>query len=134
MKSNSILVIDNDVEYLTFVMDFLTIEMKLNQVAWAVSSKDAENKINTFNPDIVILDLGMKETEKLSSLIKNKPVVPVLLITTYYSNEDYNNLVIGMGADGFFLKDEVKTALPKLMKFFNTDFYDRLRKNIYIMN
>ena len=134
MKSNSILVIDNDVEYLTFVMDFLTIEMKLNQVAWAVSSKDAENKINTFNPDIVILDLGMKETEKLSSLIKNKPVVPVLLITTYYSNEDYNNLVIGMGADGFFLKDEVKTALPKLMKFFNTDFYDRLRKNLYIMN
>ena len=134
MKSNSILVIDNDEEYLSFVMNFLTIEMQLNQVVWAVSSKDAENKIKTFNPDIVILDLGMKETEKLSSLIKNKPVVPVLLITTYYSNEDYNNLVIGMGADGFFLKDEVKTALPKLMKFFNTDFYDRLRKNIYIMN
>ena len=134
MKSNSILVIDNDEEYLAFVMNFLTIEMQLNQVVWAVSSKDAENKIKTFNPDIVILDLGMKETERLSSLIKNKPIVPVLLITTYYSNEDYNNLVIGMGADGFFLKDEVKTALPKLMKFFNTDFYDRLRKNIYIMN
>jgi hypothetical protein len=39
-----------------------------------------------------------------------------------------------MGANGFFLKDEVKTALPKLIGVFNSDFYDMLRENLYIMN
>ena len=55
-------------------------------------------------------------------------------MTSYYENKDYINLVTEMGANGFFLKDEVKTALPKLIGFFTSDFYDLLRNNLYIMN
>ena len=134
MKSNSILVIDNDEEFLTFALDFLSVGVKFNQVVSAGSSEEAEQKIRTFQPDIVILDLGMQGSVNISSLIKNIPNTPVLLITSYYDNMDYLKLVTEMGASGFFLKDEVKTALPKLIGFFNSDFYDLLRNNLYIMN
>jgi hypothetical protein len=49
-------------------------------------------------------------------------------------NNYYINLVTEMGANGFFLKDEVKTALPKLIGFFKSGFYELLRNNLYIMN
>jgi len=134
MKSNSVLVVDNDEEFLTFALDFLSVEVKFNQVVSAGSSEEAERKIRTCHPDIVILDLGMQESVMLSSLIKKIPNNPLLLLTSYYENKDYLNLVTEMGANGFFLKDEVKTALPKLIGFFNSDFYDMLRNNLYIMN
>jgi len=134
MKSNSILVIDNDEEFLTFALDFLSVEVKFNQVVSAGSSEEAERKIKTCNPDIVILDLGMQESVMLSSLIKKIPNNPLLLMTSYYENKDYINLVTEMGANGFFLKGEVKTALPKLIGFLNSDFYDMLKNNLYIMN
>ena len=134
MKSNSVLVVDNDEEYLTFALDFLSVEVKFNQVVSAGSSEEAELKIKTCNPDIVILDLGMQESVMLSSLIKKIPNNPLLLMTSYYENKDYINLVTEMGANGFFLKDEVKTALPKLIGFFKSDFYDLLKNNLYIMN
>jgi DNA-binding NarL/FixJ family response regulator len=134
MKSNSVLVIDDDEEFLTIALDFLSVGVQFNQVDSAGSSEEAEIKIRTCNPDIVILDLGMQGSSKLSSLIKNISNTPVLLMTSYYENEDYISLVTEMGANGFFLKDEVKTALPKLIGFFKTDFYDQLRNNLYIMN
>lgn len=134
MKSNSILVVDNDEEFLTFTLDFLSAGEKFNQVVLAGSSDEAERKIRTYHPDIVILDLGMQGSAEVSSLIKNIPNTPVLLMTSYYENNDYLNLVTKMGANGFFLKDEVKTALPKLIGFLNSDFYDLLRNNRYIMN
>ena len=86
MKSNSILVIDNDEEFLTFALDFLSVEVKFNQVVSAGSSEEAELKIKTCKPDIVILDLGMQESVMLSSLIKNIPNSPLLLMTSYYDN------------------------------------------------
>ena len=134
MKSNSVLVIDNDEEFLTFALDFLSVGVKFNQVVSAGSSEEAELKIKTCKPDIVILDLGMQESVMLSSLIKNIPNSPLLLMTSYYDNKDYINLVTEMGANGFFLKGEVKTALPKLIGLINSDFYDLLRNNLYIMN
>ena len=134
MKSNTVLVVDNDEEFLTFALDFLSVKVKFNQVVSAGSSEEAEQKIKTCNPDIVILDLGMQESVMLSSLIKKIPNNPLLLLTSYYENKDYLNLVTEMGANGFFLKDEVRTALPKLIGFFNSDFYDLLRNNLYIMN
>jgi DNA-binding NarL/FixJ family response regulator len=82
----------------------------------------------------VILDLGMQGSAKISSQIKNISNTPLLLMTSYYENEDYISLVTEMGANGFFLKGEVKTALPKLIGFFNSGFYDLLRNNLYIMN
>jgi DNA-binding NarL/FixJ family response regulator len=115
-------------------LDFLSVGVKFNQVVSAGSSEEAEQKIRICHPDIVILDLGMQGSVKLSSLIKNIPNTPVLLMTSYYENKDYINLVTEMGANGFFLKDEVKTALPKLIGFFKSDFYDLLRNNLYIMN
>jgi DNA-binding NarL/FixJ family response regulator len=134
MKSNSVLVVDNDEEFLTFALDFLSVGVKFNHVVLAGSSDEAEQKINTWHPDIVILDLGMQGSAKISSLIKNCPNTPVLLMTSYYENKEYIELVTGMGANGFFLKDEVKTALPKLIGFFKSDFYDMLKNNLYIMN
>lgn len=45
MKSDSILVVDNDEEFLTFALNFLSVGVKFNQVVSAGSSEEAGQKI-----------------------------------------------------------------------------------------
>jgi DNA-binding NarL/FixJ family response regulator len=59
-------------------------------VVSAGSSEEAEQKIRICHPDIVILDLGMQGSVKLSSIIKNIPNNPVLLMTSIYNELSYN--------------------------------------------
>ena len=96
MKSNSVLVVDNDEEFLTFALDFLSVGVKFNQVVSAGSSEEAELKIRTCNPDIVILDLGIQGSAKISSQIKNISNTLLLLMTSYYENQDYIDKIPGI--------------------------------------
>ncbi len=126
MESEYILIIDEDKEFLATTLDFLTVHMNLNNVVWAVSSEEAEEKIKIYKPRLVILDLGMQKIrgEEISSLINNYVNSSVIIMTSIYDNDDYLELTHDLGGDGFFRKDHVKTALPKLMEFLHSDHSD----------
>ena len=60
MQSEYVMIIDDDKEFLAGALDFLIVQMNLNNVVWAVSPEEAEEKIKIYKPKVVILDLGMK--------------------------------------------------------------------------
>jgi DNA-binding response OmpR family regulator len=126
MESEYILIIDDDKEFLATALDFLIVHMNCENVVWAVSPEDAEEKIKTYKPRVVILDLGMKKLrgDEISSIINNNENSPVLIMTSIYDNDDYLELTHDLGGDGFFRKDQVKTALPKLMEFLHSDHHN----------
>jgi Response regulator containing a CheY-like receiver domain and an HTH DNA-binding domain len=117
------MIIDDDKEFLAVALDFLIVQMNLNNVVWAVSPEEAEEKIRIYNPKVVILDLGMKKLrgKEISSIINKNINSPVIIMTSIYDNNDYLELTHELGGDGFFRKDLFKTALPKLMEFIHSD-------------
>jgi two-component system nitrate/nitrite response regulator NarL len=119
VKNKSILVIDDNEEFLGFVLDFLINDLNLNEVIWAVSPEDAWKKVKVYNPGIIILDLGMKKLDgqEISTLINTTQASPLILMTSFYENNDYIKLSRELGADGFALKDHFKSALVELMAF-----------------
>ena len=134
MQSEYILIIDDDKEFLGAALDFLIVHMNLNNVVWAVSPEEVEEKMNIYNPKVVILDLGMKKLrgEEISSIINKNLNSPVIIMTSIYDNSDYLELTHELGGDGFFRKDQFKTALPKLMEFINSDNHnDNPNKDIF---
>jgi DNA-binding response OmpR family regulator len=123
MQSEYVMIIDDDKEFLALALDFLIVQMNLNNVVWAVSPEEAEEKIKIYNPKVVILDLGMKKLrgKEISSIINKNMNSPVIIMTSIYDNNDYLELTHELGGDGFFRKDQFKTALPKLMEFIHSD-------------
>ena len=134
MQSDYILIVDDDKEFLGAALDFLIVQMNLNNVVWAVSPEEAEEKIKIYNPKVVILDLGMKKLrgKEISSIINKNMNSPVIIMTSIYDNNDYLELTHELGGDGFFRKDQFKTALPKLMEFIHSDIQiDDPNKDIF---
>jgi DNA-binding NarL/FixJ family response regulator len=121
--NKSIMVIDSNEEFLGFVLDFLINDMDMNEVVWAVSPEEAWEKVNKYKPGIIILDLGMKKYngEEISTLINTVHSSPIILMTSFYENDDYINLSKELGADGFTLKDHFKTALVELIAYIEHD-------------
>jgi DNA-binding NarL/FixJ family response regulator len=119
MDSGTILIIDDNIEFLADAMAFLINEMKL-KVICAFSREEAEEKIRMNSPGIIILDLGMNGGEKLSALKDLRPNAPIILITSDCDNDDYPELSREMGADAYCLKSRFKSAFPKLLKYLET--------------
>jgi DNA-binding NtrC family response regulator len=138
MVPESILIIDNDEEFLARTLDFLVVHMKLNNVIWAKSSEEAEEKMKIYNPGVVILDLGMEKVkgEEISSIINNRPNSPIIIMTSYYDFDEYLELTNELGGDGFFQKERLKTAFPKLMEYLNSESYTRdiFHNKSYLLN
>ena len=134
MQSEYVLIIDDNKEFLSSILDFLIVQMNLNNVVWAVSPEEVEEKMKIYNPKVVILDLGMKKLrgQEISSIINNNLNSPIIIMTSIYDNNDYLELTHELGGDGFFRKDQFKTALPKLMEFLNSENHnDDPNKDIF---
>lgn len=136
MENKSILVIDDNKEFLAFVLDFLILDMNVGEVIWAITPEEAEEKVLLYNPGIVILDLGMRQLngQEISSLINNRPDSPIILMTSFYDNEDYINLSKELGADGFNIKDRVKESLVELLNYLDTDRGNLFKDKQYLLN
>ena len=142
MESEYILIIDEDKEFLASALDFLIVHMNCKNVVWAASPEEAEVENNIYKPRLVILDLGMKKLKgnEISSIINQDENSPIIIMTSNYDNDDYLELTIDLGGDGFFRKDQIKTALPKLMEFIHKDHHDIspnkdiFRDKSYLMN
>jgi DNA-binding response OmpR family regulator len=136
VENKSILVIDDNKEFLAFVLDFLILDMNVGEVIWAITPEEAEEKVLLYNPGIVILDLGMRQLngQEISSLINNRPDSPIILMTSFYDNEDYINLSKELGADGFNIKDRVKESLVELLNYLDTDRGNLFKDKQYLLN
>ncbi|MDR3665749.1 MAG: response regulator [Ignavibacteriaceae bacterium] len=133
MDSGTILIIDDNIEFLAEAMAFLINELKL-KVLCSFTIEEAEVKIKKNKPGIIILDLGINAVDKLSALKDLRPEAPVILVTSDCDNDDYPELSKEMGADAYCLKYKFKSAFPKLLKYLETGLnFATYRKEMYLM-
>ena len=136
MKPKSILIVDNNCGFLNASIEYFTNEIGINLVTWAVSPQEAVNKFYKYNPELVILDIGMHTLngQELTVWFKNQVNPPKVMITSFYDNEDYREYVKGLGADGFMKKVNYRAAYPELLLHLNPEFEKIRREHNYLLN
>jgi DNA-binding NarL/FixJ family response regulator len=133
MGYDTILIIDDNIEFLADAMPFLINEMKI-KVICSFSREEAEEKIRKNRPGIIILDLGINRVEKLSALKDLRSDAPIILITSDCDNDDYPELSKELGADAYCLKSRFRSAFPKLLKYLETGLnFPTYRKELCLM-
>lgn len=129
----SILVVDDNKDFLNSTIEFLTMDMNIDVVTWAESTEEAVEKVGKYNPNVVLVDLG---TEKymgieLSEWLKSLPNKPKVIITSFCDNPEYRKFAHASGANGFIVKDQIKVILPKIVDIIYPNIYE---KYTYMLN
>ena len=104
MSGSKVLVVDDDLEVRELLREFLG--AKGYEVYAAESGAEALNTLDTFKPDVVLLDVSMPEmdgVETLQRLVTLKPALPVIMVT---ANADVGitSKLLGLGAADYIPK------------------------------
>lgn len=106
-----VLIIDDETDICFLLSAILTNSGYSTQ--YAHSLKDGMNKLYSYSPDIVILDVNLPDGSGLDyvPLIKrNKPQTRLVVMSAHVSDSEVND-VIGRGADSFLSKPINKKEL-----------------------
>lgn len=134
VQNKTILIIDNNIEFINEAISILSNDNDVSEVVWALTTEDIHEKIQNYNPSIIILDLGIKGGEHVQSFIKNSYTSPILLVTSFFENNEYLQLSKQIGADGFCLKENFKDAFMQLKEFMDKGISGLFTNNQFSLN
>ena len=109
-----ILIVDDDENICALYEDELKEEN--HEVEIASNGKESIEKLKTFNPDIIVMDIRMPEMdgiEALGKIIAMHKNVPIILNSAYSS---YKDDFRSWGADAYIVKSSDVTALKEKIK------------------
>ncbi len=113
----SVVIIDDHALFRNGLQQLLT-SRDINVVGMTGNPTEAIDLINHTEPDVVLLDLRMKELSGLEVLVKIKDVMPtqcVVILTTSVEEQDLLE-ALRLGAMGYLLKDMEIDVLDQLLK------------------
>lgn len=113
----SVVIIDDHALFRNGLKQLLT-SRDINVVGMSGNPTEAIDLINHSQPDVVLLDLRMKELSGLELLVKIKEVMPtqcVVILTTSVEEQDLME-ALRIGAMGYLLKDMEIDVLEQLLK------------------
>lgn len=101
------------------VLSLKTILESDPEIEVAGTGNDGQDAIRIYEesmPDIVLMDIRMKEVSGIEagkSILKNYPHAKILYLTTF-SDEEYIVEAISIGAKGYLLKQDFESIVPAL--------------------
>ena len=117
MTKLRVLIVDDMAAMRTLIKHFLRLHDSVQVVGEASNGEDAIKKAQEMQPDVIVLDMsmpgasGVEVSRKIKSLLPN---IAVYLCSAYELNE-FNELNIGMPADGFIQKSSMKPELEAMI-------------------
>jgi two-component system response regulator NreC len=100
----------------------LEAEPNIKVVGEAQDGREAVNKVQRLNPDIVIMDIAMPLLNGIEATRQIKKILPQtkIIILSMHSHDRYISELINLGASGYLLKDstggEIVKAVSAAMK------------------
>lgn len=107
MKRIKVLVVDDSAFMRKLITDFLTDDQQIEVVGTARNGKDAIDKINKYNPDVITMDIEMPVMtglEAIKYIMDNCPVPVIFLSSATDLGADKTCLAMQYGAFDFIAK------------------------------
>lgn len=110
-----ILVVDDQNTVRELLKVNLETQKDLQIVGFAVNGKDAIQKVQNLNPDIVLMDINMPIMNGLraTKIISQKFISTKVIVFTTNDNDKYLNFALDVGAKGYLLKN---TSTEEILK------------------
>lgn len=111
-----IIIVDDDCLVSGALKTILEINEDISVTAVGSDGKDAVTLYRRHRPDVLLMDIRMKETNGLDAseqILKEFPDAKILLLTTF-SDDEYIIKALKLGAKGYLLKQDYTSILPAL--------------------
>lgn len=117
----NLVLIDDDLLVTTALKTILEADPELCVLATGVSGADAISLHGKLKPDILLMDIRMKDTDGLAAaqtILGNDPGARILLLTTF-SDDEYIVKALRIGAKGYLLKQDYGHLIPAIKAVYN---------------
>lgn len=111
-----VLIIDDDKLITHALKTIIEMEEDMEVVDLGFSAEDAINLYDVHRPDILLLDIRMKEKSGIDAfkdIIKKHPEANIVFLTTFMDDEYIKDSIIH-GAKGYLLKSEFENIVPAI--------------------
>ena len=103
----NIVIIDDDIFVSGALKTILEASGDITVSATGTDGKDAVKLFRTYRPDVLLMDIRMKE------ILAEFPDAKILLLTTF-SDDEYIVRALKLGAKGYLLKQDYESLVPAL--------------------
>ena len=113
----NILIIDDDCLVTGALKTILETRENFHVQACGNDGKEAVSLYRKYRPDILLMDIRMKEMNGLDAsaeILKQYPDARILLLTTFLDDE-YIIKALKLGAKGYILKQDYKNIVPAIL-------------------
>ena len=134
-----IVVVDDDVFVSGALTTILEASGKVTVAASGTDGKEAAELYKIHQPDVLLMDIRMKEKSGLDAsaeILEEFPDAKILLLTTF-SDDEYIVKALKLGAKGYLLKQDYASILPALeavcsgQTVFGTEIMSRIPELIH---
>lgn len=134
-----IVIVDDDIFVSGALTTILEASGKVTVAASGTDGKEAAELYKIHQPDVLLMDIRMKEKSGLDAsaeILKEFPDARILLLTTF-SDDEYIVKALKLGAKGYLLKQDYASILPALeavcsgQTVFGTEIMSRIPELIH---
>jgi len=106
MESISVLIVDDNRELVQMMKDYFEQVPDIEIIGVAFDGNDCLNKLESLEPDVIILDIIMPHMDGLTVLshINEKGITAEVIMLTAFGQEEITRKAVQMGASYFMLK------------------------------
>ena len=111
-----IVIVDDDCLVTEALKTILEVNEDVQVLATGMDGRDAVKLFGEYKPDVLLMDIRMKNMsglEALAEILKADPDANILLLTTFLDDE-YIVKALRLGAKGYLLKQDYASILPAL--------------------
>ena len=117
----TIVIVDDDFLVTQALKTILEVNEDIQVAAIGCNGKDACDLYRRFRPDILLMDIRMKNMDGLEAsaqILKEFPRAKILLLTTF-SDDEYIIKALRLGTKGYLLKQDYASILPALQAVYS---------------
>lgn len=115
-----LLLIDDDTFVTMSLQTILNADPEMNVVATGTDGTEALTLYKKTSPDVVLMDIRMKEMNGLDAskeILSYDPLAKILLLTTFQDDE-YIIQALSIGTKGYLLKQDYESLIPSIKTVF----------------
>lgn len=118
MEKVKVFILDDHAVFCEALSSLLTVKGDVDVVGTAANAEDAFKGVERLNPDIVLIDIEMKNIDGIHAtrMIKEKFPNTEVIVLTMHTEEQYLIDSINAGAKGYILKDFPSSFLLEAIK------------------